>query len=515
MQNQRNLKTIELINFDLNQINLAPIFDDVMEQTLKSCNVPYAFIQIINPQNTLPLVKAKIGFDGEVSYNYSIANRLTDNDSFFQVEDITTKKAFEDKTSPLASNQIHFYASAPLISVKGDLLGHLIIMDTEVKLLDDTQISFLNLLAKNAAVQFELVKKNDQFDRILEIYALISETNPDIIFAKDREFKIIHANSAFINLYPKESRDKIIGYTTVENYKKKDTAVFLEHDIIAFEKGMSEVIEKVAFPSGETKTLFTTKKRFKSANGEDYILGIGRDITENEKLISLLKKSNKDLDEFAYSASHDLKSPLNAIENLIGWIEEDTEGKLDEDSQEHFRLIKKRVGRMRRLVEDLLSYSKIERCGQEIDKLSLQAVVTDCLYLLNMPEEFTINTQDITVFLPKIPLEMILTNLLSNAIKHHTSKSGIIDVTCIEQPNSYQLSITDDGPGIDPKYHEKIFKRFNKLASKDEIEGSGLGLSMVQKAINFYDGTIRIESEEGKGCKFIIDWPKVNKASNS
>ncbi|WP_426359264.1 GAF domain-containing sensor histidine kinase [Pseudocolwellia sp. HL-MZ19] len=513
MPHQGNLKPIELINFDITQIDLAPMFNNVMEQTRKNCDVPYAFIQIINSGNIL--VKAKIGFDEDVIPNHSIAAHVTQHCNFIQIADITTEESFEDKTSPLTSNQIRFYGSAPLISSTGYLLGYLVAMDTKAKLLDDVQISFLILLAQNATTQFELSKKNDQFDRILEIYELISETNPDIIFAKDKDFKIIHANSAFINLYPEENRDKILGYTTLENYKKEDIDVFLEQDKIAFEKGISEVIEKIAFPSGETKSLFTIKKRFKNAKGEDYILGIARDITENENLIDLLKKSNKDLDEFAHSASHDLKSPLNAIENLVDWIEEDTEGKLDEDSQEHFRLIKKRVSRMKRLVEDLLSYSKIERCGKEVHTLNLKSVVTDCLFLLNMPKEFTINTQAIDVLLPRIPLEMILTNLLSNAIKHHTKKNGRIDITCIEQADRYQLCIEDDGPGIDPKYHEKIFLRFNKLNSKDEIEGSGLGLSMVQKAINFYDGTIKIESEEGKGCKFIINWPKIDIPPNS
>jgi PAS domain S-box-containing protein len=517
MPDQRNLKTIELLNFDLSLIDLAPIFSDIMEQTIKSCDVAYAFIQIIDSSNTLTtsIVKAQIGFDEDVINNHSIATHTANNSNFFQIEDISTEKSFEDKTSPLTSSQICFYGSTPLLASNGDVLGYLVVMDSEAKLLNEIQTSFLTLLAKNAAVQFELIRKNDQFDRMLEIYTLINETNPDLIFAKDRDYKVIHANSAFINLYPKEDQDKIIGYTTVEGYRKEDADVFLTHDRIAFEKGISEVVEKVAFPSGETKTLFTTKKRFKSANGDDYVLGIARDITENENLIALLKKSNKDLDEFAYSASHDLKSPLNAIENLIDWIEEDTEGKLDDDSQEHFRLIKKRVSRMKRLVEDLLSYSQIERCSEEVNALNLKSIVTDCSYLLNMPKEFTINAQDITVFLPKIPLEMILTNLLSNAIKHHTRKSGTIDVTCSEQPNSYQLSIADDGPGIDPKFHEKIFKLFQKLNSKDEIEGSGLGLSMVQKAIHFYDGTIEVESEEGKGCKFIIKWPKNEIPLNS
>ena len=161
---------------------------------------------------------------------------------------------------------------------------------------------------------------------------MISENNPDLIFATDSDYKILHANTAFLSLFPEKKRDEIIGYSALKKYSDEETEALSIRDKLVFEQDATETIEKVVFPSGEIRTLFTTKKRFEDDEGKAYILGVSRDVTEREALIEMLKKSNSDLDEFAYIASRDLKAPLNAIKRLVSWIEEDAAEVLQAES---------------------------------------------------------------------------------------------------------------------------------------------------------------------------------------
>jgi signal transduction histidine kinase len=160
------------------------------------------------------------------------------------------------------------------------------------------------------------------------------------------------------------------------------------------------------------------------------------------------------------------------------------------------------------LLKLFLDYSRIGKHDGDVQTLNLQETVEHCYALLDIPEDFTINAPNIDVTLPKIPLELILTNLLSNAIKHHDKTAGTATVTCELLAHGYQIKVTDDGPGIESSLHQKIFKKFQTIKPRDEVEGSGLGLSMIEKALSNYNGKISVESEIGKGTTFIINWPR-------
>ena len=207
-------------------------------------------------------------------------------------------------------------------------------------------------------------------------------------------------------------------------------------------------------------------------------------------------------------ASHDLKAPLNAIKRLVSWIEEDASEVLHGESIEHFGMIKNRIDRMNMLLKDLLDYSRVGKNDGLPQKLNLRETAKYCYELLDLPAGFVIEVDDIDVFLPKVPLELVLTNLISNAVKHHFKKSGYIRIHCKNLVHDYQISVTDDGPGIDPTLHEKIFIKFQTLKPRDEVEGSGLGLSMVEKALANYSGNIAVKSDVGKGATFTVTWPK-------
>jgi signal transduction histidine kinase len=220
---------------------------------------------------------------------------------------------------------------------------------------------------------------------------------------------------------------------------------------------------------------------------------------------------NKELEEFAYAASHDQKAPLRVIDNASKWLEEDLAEHLTGENRENMQLLRGRVGRMEKLLDDLLEYSRVGRVtdGRYVEIITGDVLIDNILTLLPPPEGFTVkagpNFAGIRVC--RMPLQQILMNLVSNAIKHHDKKSGCIEVTVEVRGTDYAFAVKDDGPGIPAQFHAQIFKMFQTLRPRDQVEGSGMGLAMVRKNIEVYGGTFKLDSAEGQGSTFSFTWP--------
>jgi|GEM_PF-941049 len=345
-------------------------------------------------------------------------------------------------------------------------------------------------------------------DKSRELQQLISKNNKDWIFVKDKNFKIVYGNDAFISLYPKDKQDKIIGYTTIEEYDEKEAELFLKQDKIAFEQGESTVIEDIHMPNGGRMIVETVKRRFNDDTGKAYILCICRDITEKENLIRQLKKATKDLDDFTSIASHDLKSPLNAIKRLLEWIEEDCKGILPEESLENLNLVVSRANRMHTLLDDLLNFAKIGREDIKFVEISMVKLFDDLSNLIDLPDTFSLQVDDATLTVPLVPFETVMLNIVSNAIKHNDKQNGTINITTTSNRHYYIIKISDNGPGIEPKYFQRVFQLFQTLKPRDELEGTGLGLSVVVKHLNQFGGKVEIDSDGINGTTFTVMWPK-------
>lgn len=221
---------------------------------------------------------------------------------------------------------------------------------------------------------------------------------------------------------------------------------------------------------------------------------------------------NKELEEFAYAASHDLKAPLRVIDNASKWLEEDLQEHLTEETRESMNLLRGRVGRMERLLDDLLEYSRIGRAMDEryIDVITGDVLMANILALLSPPEGFTVKVSRsfADIHVRAMPLQQILMNLVGNAIKHHDKKQGAIEVTVEDRGGNYAFAVKDDGPGIPAQFHDQVFRMFQTLKPRDQVEGSGMGLAMVRKNIEIFGGTINLESAAGEGSIFRFTWPK-------
>ncbi|BAU64683.1 two-component sensor histidine kinase [Stanieria sp. NIES-3757] len=225
---------------------------------------------------------------------------------------------------------------------------------------------------------------------------------------------------------------------------------------------------------------------------------------------SQLEKRNQELDQFAYVASHDLKAPLRAIANLSEWLEEDLEDKLDDDTRHNLNLLRGRVHRLENLINGLLAYSRVGRVSSEFQLVSVERLLNDIIDSLAVPPEFTIEIigEMPTLRTQLLPLQQTLSNLIDNAITHHPRQDGKVSISVVEQENFYEFTITDDGKGIDPKYHDKIFTIFQTLEARDNKESTGIGLSIVKKAVENQGGAIALKSQLGQGSSFRFTWKK-------
>lgn len=224
-----------------------------------------------------------------------------------------------------------------------------------------------------------------------------------------------------------------------------------------------------------------------------------------------LERSNRELDQFAYVASHDLKAPLRAIVNLATWIAEDAGDRLPRPSLEHLEKLRGRALRMERLLDDLLTYSRVGRRDGVAEEVRTEALVQDMAYLLAPPPGFQVQVERELPFLftPRTPLELVFRNLISNAIKHHHQpEQGVVQISARDLGDFVEFEVRDNGPGIEPQYHERIFGMFQTLRPRDEVEGSGMGLAIAKRAVEYRGGTIQIASAVGNGTSFRFTWPK-------
>lgn len=236
-----------------------------------------------------------------------------------------------------------------------------------------------------------------------------------------------------------------------------------------------------------------------------------RELVEAKRMLehanAELERGNRELDEFAYAVSHDLRSPLRAIQNLAGWIREDAGHALGEEPRGWLDEIPDRIARMDRLLEDLLGYSRAIRAPSALEETEFGELVSNVVRILDIPSGFDVRVfgRDLRIYTPRAPLQRVLCNLIQNAVHHHDEKSGTVTVTARHaNPGMIEVEVADDGPGIPPHLRERAFGLFRSLSNKG---GSGLGLALVRRVVENQGGKIDVRSNDPRGAVFYFTWP--------
>lgn len=242
-----------------------------------------------------------------------------------------------------------------------------------------------------------------------------------------------------------------------------------------------------------------------------------RDITEKytaeQKQAALLRRVaeiNEELTHFAYVVSHDLKAPLRGIKLIAEWLCADYGDRLGGDAKEQLDLLQSRVGRMHNLIDGVLQYSRVGRIKEDIVPIDLNELIPGIIDGIAPPAHIRVIVQP---GLPVIECErtriiQVFQNLLGNAIKFMDKPAGEVKVACVQDGEFWRFSVADNGPGIEAKYFDRIFRLFQTLSPRDEFESSGVGLAVVKKIVEMYGGRVWIESEMGRGSTFSFTVPR-------
>ncbi|MFW6131686.1 MAG: two-component regulator propeller domain-containing protein [Candidatus Aminicenantaceae bacterium] len=379
------------------------------------------------------------------------------------------------------------------------------------------EIDYIDGIVEDITEQKKAEEELEKRQRYLES---VFSSAPDAIITLDNSHKVVEWN---------EGAERIFGYKRKE-VLGKDIDDIVTGPVV---KNEAEKFTKLTMSGKKVPPVESVRYRKdkKPVNvivaGSPIVIGkkligvvaVYTDITSLKKTEERLKKALEDLEDtnaelkdFAYIVSHDLKAPLRAVSQLVTWISEDYSEKFDSEGKQKMDLLRGRVKRMSNLIDGVLKYSRAGTRREEKVEVDCQQLVNEVIETISPPE-------NIKVLIPKklpkviaeqVKLQQVFQNLISNGVKYMDKTEGKIIVDCQEENNYWRFSISDNGPGIEKKYQDDIFKIFHTLESRDKRESTGVGLSLVKKIVEHHGGKIWLDSKLGKGSTFYFTLEKKN-----
>lgn len=246
-------------------------------------------------------------------------------------------------------------------------------------------------------------------------------------------------------------------------------------------------------------------------DGSTRMIGVARDITERKEYERKLEESNERLEQFAYAASHDLQEPLRMVSSYLQLIEDRADDELTGETEEFLEFAVNGADRMRDMIDGLLEYSRIETQGKPLEPVDLNEVVRDVHDDLDVP--ITESGADVEIEeLPRVmgderQLRQVFQNLLENAIQYSGDEPPRVHISAERNSSMWDVSVRDEGIGIDPDEQDRIFEVFQRLHTRGDHQGSGIGLALCERVIERHGGDIRVESAAGEGATFSFTLP--------
>jgi PAS domain S-box-containing protein len=345
----------------------------------------------------------------------------------------------------------------------------------------------------------------DDLARSEAFYHNLFDLSPDGVVLTNFDGIILQANPKAAEIMEFDTPEELIGRNATEFYVHPEERDTLLQRLVQ-ERYLEGYRRELRTRRGKTIVILSSY-RLIDYDGESYLLAVLRDVTERARL-------RQEMEDFAYSASHDLQAPLRTFEGYARWLLEDYGDALDDMGRQLCEEIIADALHMKKLLDGLLEYSRIGRMHTQPAAVDVQKVLDQVMHSLQLEIVDTDATIDLppnlpTVYYPEVRLTQIFSNLLSNALKFTAGKTPHITVGCDIESQYYRFTVRDNGIGIAPEHVGRIFEIFKRLHTREEYPGTGAGLTIVKKIVESHGGQIGVESVPGEGSTFWFTIPRT------
>ena len=384
----------------------------------------------------------------------------------------------------------------------------------------DAKIDFANKLASSLSQAIEnselfenITKSEEKYHSLyssmkegLALHEILYNTNN-----KPVDYIIYDVNPAYEHILGL-NKNEVLGKKASEIYGTGNPPYMDIYASVA-ENGKSKQFEAYFDPMNKYFQISViSPEKGKFATVFEDITKRKNDEKELTRAMNELKRSNKELQQFAYAASHDLQEPLRMVSSFSQLLERRYKNRLDDDADEFIEFIVEGAQRMKHLIDDLLIYSRVTRNEKEFEETNLEKLLTTILsnFSVSIKEKHVTITHDIlpTIIADESQLGQVFQNLIGNAIKFHGKYNPKIHISFKDDKTKWTFVVKDNGIGIDKKHQKQIFEVFRRLHTRKEYPGTGIGLSICQKIIERHGGKLWVDSKPGKGSTFYFTIPK-------
>ena len=368
--------------------------------------------------------------------------------------------------------------------------------------------------------QQKLEVLNKMFMEEEERFRKLYMETPVIMHSLNKEGTIVEANEEWLTALGYE-REEVIGHHW-EDFMTEASKKFA-FEVVLPETEKTGQAENIPFQmvrkNGDIIDVEMTSIIVTDGKGDERTRTVLADVSDRvraekelEEQNEELKHINENLNQFAHIISHDLAGPLRAVQHTTSWIEEDLDETARKEIQEHIDRLKDQITHLGSLISDLSDYSKAGSNLQKAEEVDLEDSLKSIFDIIEGSDciQFETRLPNNIITTYRAPLMLVFRNLIENAIKYNNRDKGKISISQEDQGKNWVFSVSDNGPGIDPKHHGKVLLPFRKLERKDKVPGNGMGLALVKKAVESVGGTITIISDPAKqpGTTFQFTWPK-------
>jgi PAS domain S-box-containing protein len=369
----------------------------------------------------------------------------------------------------------------------------------------------LKMKIAQAAEHFRL-----QVELARERYLLhaLMDSVPDTIFFKDTKSRFARINQSMARLLGISSCDEAVGRDDRDFFDEKTAATSLaeECEIIRSAKPLKDKVEMIPGPGGKASWYSTTKAPIiDSQNRVVGLIGMSRDITERKLAEELIVQHAEGLERFAFVAAHDLQEPLRTVTGFTQVLFQRYRGRIDSGADQYLDLITNAASRMRELIQALLEYARVGRLERRFQPTDFHTALQEAQDLLTaaIEQSGAVVTSEVlpTITADSIQIVQLFQNLLSNAVKFGGDNPPRVHVAAKLANGAWEFSVHDLGIGIDPDYHDQVFRVFERLHHTDEYPGTGIGLALCKTIVERHGGRIWVESALGKGATFHFSIP--------